>query len=130
MREQNGQQPVEMIMAQGMMANLSTPAFLVDRAGTLVFFNTSAARLLGVSYEEAGAMVADDWASRFSPIGENGEPVPRQELPLTIAVSEGRPVHRAMRIVGADGASRAIEVSAFPIVGRRGQTGAMAIFWN
>ena len=130
MREQNGQQPVEMIMAQGMMANLSTPAFLVDRAGTLVFFNTSAARLLGVSYEEAGAMAAEDWGSRFTPTGEDGEPLPRQELPLAIAVAEGRPAHRAMRIVGADGTSRAIEVSAFPIVGRRGQTGAMAIFWN
>jgi PAS domain-containing protein len=119
-----------MIMAQGMMANLSTPAFLVDRAGTLVFFNASAGRLLGVSYEEAGAMPADDWASRFAPAGDDGEPLPLNELPLAIAVSGGRPAHRAMRIVGADGVTRPIEVSAFPIVGRTGQTGAMAIFWN
>jgi PAS domain-containing protein len=130
MREQNGQNPVEMIMAQGMMANLSTPAFLVDKAGTLVFFNASAARLLGVSYEEAGALPADDWGAKFSPTTEEGEPLALRELPLAIAVAEGRPVHRMMRIVGADGVSREIEVSAFPIVGRRGQTGAMAIFWN
>lgn len=117
-------------MAQGMMANLSTPAFLVDRAGTLVFFNAPAGRLLGVSYEEAGIMSAEEWASRFAPSGEDGEPVPLNELPLVMAVSDGRPAHRAMQIVGADGATRAIEVSAFPIVGRTGQTGAMAIFWN
>jgi PAS domain-containing protein len=130
MREQNGQSPVEMIMAQGMMANLSTPAFLVDRAGTLVFFNTSAGRLLGVSYEEAGAMPADEWAARFSPTGEDGEPLPLAELPLAVAVSHGRPAHQTIGIVAADGVSRTIEVSAFPIVGRSGQTGAMAIFWN
>jgi PAS domain-containing protein len=129
-REQNGQNPVEMIMAQGMMANLSTPAFLVNTAGALVFLNAAASRLLGVSYEDAGAMPAEDWGSRFEPTSEDGEPVPPAELPLAIAVSEGRPAHRMMSIVGADGVSRTIEVSAFPIVGRRGQTGAMAIFWN
>jgi PAS domain-containing protein len=130
MRERSGRNPVEMIMAQGMMANLSTPAFLVDKSGTLVFFNVSAARLLGVSYEETGAIAAEEWAARFSPTSDEGEPLGQRELPLAIAVSQGRPAHRMMRIVGADGVSRAIEVSAFPIVGRRGQTGAMAIFWN
>lgn len=130
MREQDGQQPVELIMAQGMMANLTTPAFLVDRAGTLIFFNTAAARLLGVSYEEAGAMSAEDWGNRFSPTSQAGEPLPVAELPLAVALSEGRPAYRLMHIVSADGVTRSIEVSAFPIVGRRGQSGAMAIFWD
>ena len=95
MREQGGQNPVEMIMAQGMMANLSTPAFLVDRAGNLVFFNSSAARLLGVSYEEAGALPVDDWSSRFSPTTEDGEPLAPGERPLAIAAAEdGRLIRR------------------------------------
>lgn len=117
-------------MAQGMMANLSTPAFLVDRAGTLVFFNAPAGRLLGVSYEEAGTMSPAEWESRFSPASEEGDPLQSSELPLSIAVAGGRPAHRHMQITGADGTTRSIEVSAFPIVGRTGQTGAMAIFWN
>ncbi len=115
-------------MAQGMMANLSTPAFLVDAVGTLVFFNASAARILGISYEDAGAMSPADWASRFSPEAD-GEPLKPEELPLSIALAEGRPAYRAMKIIGSEGQSQPIEVSAFPIVGRRGQTGAMAIFW-
>ena len=119
-----------MIMAQGMIANLTTPAFLVDRVGTLVFFNAPASRLLGINYEDAGAMPHDEWGTRFSPMSDDGDPLMTRELPLAIAVSEGRPAYRTMRIVGADGAQRAIEVSAFPIVGRTGQTGAMAIFWN
>jgi PAS domain-containing protein len=129
-REQAGQQPVEMIMAQGMMAHLITPALLVDHAGTLVFFNAPAARLLGVSYEEAGAMPPEEWAGRFSPETADGEPLSLEQLPISIALAEGRPTYLAMRIHAADGAMRSIEVSAFPIVGRRGQTGALAIFWN
>lgn len=117
-------------MAQGMMANLSTPAFLVDRSGTLVFLNAPASRLLGVSYEEAGSIATEDWGARFEPSSEDGKPLTAGDLPLAIAVSEGRPAHRTMSIVGADGVSRTLEVSAFPIVGRQGQTGAMAIFWN
>lgn len=117
-------------MAQGMMANLSTPAFLVDTAGRLVFLNAPASRLLGVSYEDAVAIAAEDWGSRFNAATEEGEPLQFGELPLAIAVSEGRPAHRVMNIVGADGVSRTIEVSAFPIVGLHGQSGAMAIFWN
>ncbi len=30
-------------MARGLMSNLTTPAFLVDEAGTLVFYNEGAA---------------------------------------------------------------------------------------
>jgi PAS domain-containing protein len=129
-REKGGQTPVELIMAQGMMAHLTTPAFLVDRAGTLIFFNEAAGRLLGEAYEDAGAMPADVWATRFAPTTVEDEPLAPKQLPLSIAVAEGRPAHQRLRIVGADGATRTIEVTAFPIVGRTGQTGAMAIFWN
>ena len=117
-------------MAQGMMAHLITPALLVDRVGTLVFFNTPAARLLGVSYEEAGAMPPEEWAGRFSPQAADGQPLSPEQLPISIALAEGRPTYMGMRIHAADGVVRPIEVSAFPIVGRRGQTGALAIFWG
>jgi hypothetical protein len=35
-----------------------------------------------------------------------------------------------MGIEADDGVERQIEVSAFPIVGRAGQSGALAIFWG
>ena len=52
------QRPVELILARGLMSNLTTPAFLVDPDGTLVFFNEAAGELLGLRYEEAGPMTA------------------------------------------------------------------------
>jgi len=35
-----------------------------------------------------------------------------------------------MRIHSADGDDRTIEVTAFPVVGHDGQSGAIAIFWS
>ncbi|HEX3510992.1 MAG TPA: PAS domain-containing protein [Solirubrobacteraceae bacterium] len=125
----SAQHPVELIMARGLATNLSTAVFLVDADGKLLFFNEAAGELLGVQFEEVGPMAADEWGARFSPIGEDGQPVPVAELPLTIALS-GRPAYAPMRIRSGRGEHREIEVSAFPLTGRGGQTGALAIFWN
>jgi PAS domain-containing protein len=124
------QHPVELIMARGFTSNLTTPAFLVDDAGNLIFFNEAAGELLGVRFEEAGAMGPHEWGGRFAPTALDGRPLPVEELPLAIALNEARPAHSHMRIRSADGESRDIEVSAFPVVGRAGPRGAIAIFWE
>jgi PAS domain-containing protein len=124
------QYPVEVIMARGLMSNMATAAFLVDNVGTLIFFNEVAGELLGVRFEDAGPMAAEEWGSRFTPMALDGRPLPLEELPLAIAISQGRPAHGPMRIVPARGEERAIEVCAFPIAGRDGQSASMAIFWD
>jgi PAS domain-containing protein len=121
---------VEVIMARGLMSNMTTPAFLVDPGGTLIFFNEAAGELLGVSFEDAGPMAPDEWGGGFKPSAIDGRPLALEELPLGIAVSQGRPAHRLMRIVSAVGEERDIEVSAFPIFGRAGQSASLAIFWD
>jgi PAS domain-containing protein len=126
----SSQHPVELIMARGFTANLVTPAFLIDRDGTLIFFNESAGDLLGVSFEEAGPMAPEEWGGRFAPTSLDGRDLGLEELPLTIALNEGRPAHSPMRIRAADGEVHEIEVSAFPIVGEGGQHGSLAIFWE
>jgi PAS domain-containing protein len=124
------QHPVEIILARGFVSNLVTPAFLVDADGTLVFYNEAAADLLGVGFEEAGPMPAQEWGSRFEPVGPDGIVLALDELPLAIAINEGRPAHREMRIHAAGGEERMLEVTAFPIVGLEGRSGAIAIFWS
>jgi PAS domain-containing protein len=124
------QHPVEVIMARGLMSNMTTPAFLVDNGGTLIFFNEAAGELLGLSFEDAGPMAPEEWGSRFTPHALDGRPLPLEELPLAVAMNEARPAHSLMRIVSAVGDERDIEVSAFPIVGRGGQSASLAIFWD
>lgn len=124
------QYPVEIIMARGLMSNLQTPAFMVDGEGTLIFFNEAAGEILGLRYEEAGPMPAQEWGTRFEPLDPDGRAVAVDDLPLAIAIREARPAHRPLRIRSAKGELRDIEITAFPIVGREGQSAAMAIFWD
>ena len=124
------QHPVEIILARGFVSNLATPAFLVGSDGTLVFYNEAAADLLGVGFEEAGPMPAQEWGMRFDPVDADGSPLAVEDLPLAIALNHARPAHREMRIHAADGDDRTIEVTAFPVVGHDGQSGAIAIFWS
>jgi PAS domain S-box-containing protein len=124
------QRPVELILARGLMSNLTTPSFLVDPEGTLVFFNEAAGELLGLRYEEAGPMDLPEWGTRFIPLGEDGRQIPVEDLPLAIALREERPVHVRFTVRSLRGDERDIEVSAFPIVGNAGMQGAMAIFWD
>jgi len=123
------QHPVELILARGLATNLTTAVFLVDADGTLLFFNEPAGALLGVQFEEAGPMAADEWGARFAPTTPEGDPLSVSDLPLALAIG-GRAAHSSMRIHSATGEVRDIEVTAFPLAGRSGQTGALAIFWD
>jgi PAS domain-containing protein len=123
------QQPIELIQTRGLMSNLTTPAFLVDMEGNLVFFNDAAGDLLGLRYEEAGTMGPQEWGTRFEPLREDGSPFPVDHLPLSVALSRNRPSHERMRIRSITGVDAEIEVCAFPITGTEGTRGALAIFW-
>jgi PAS domain-containing protein len=124
-----GQRPLELIHARNLMTGLSTPAFLVDEDGVLVFYNEAAGVLLGRRFEEVGRMGPEDWGTAFGPFDAEGERLDPEELPLTIALRRGRPGHSRFRIRALDGAEHRIEVSAIPIQTTEGTSGAMAVFW-
>ena len=123
------QRPLELILARNLMSALSTPAFLVDEGGLLVFYNEAAGLLLGKRFEELGTVGAAEWGSLFGPFDEDGEPIPYEELPLVAAVRGGRPAHAELSIRSTDGGEHAVEVSAFPILTAHGSQGAIAVFW-
>ena len=91
---QRPQKPLELILACNLLTSISIPAFLVDNRGLLLFYNEAAGTLLGIPFEEAGRMEAQEWGTRFGPIGSNGEPIPFDQLPLVIALREGDPPTR------------------------------------
>lgn len=124
-----GQRPLELILARNLMAGLSTPAFLVDEDGVVVFYNEAAGAMLGRRFEEAGRMQPAEWGEAFGPFDRDGVPMAFDELPLTVALRAGRPAHDRFRIHAVDGRDHEIEVSAIPIMTTEGTRGAMAIFW-
>lgn len=123
------QKPLELILARNFLTNLSTPAFLVDAAGAIIFYNEAAGALLGLSFEEFGRKTADEWGRAIGPFGAGGEPIPIEELPTTKALRRRRPAHGRFVIRSLEGTEHEIEASALPIVAEGGQEGAMIFIW-
>jgi PAS domain-containing protein len=125
------QRPLELILARNLLTAISTPAFLVDDDAQLLFYNEAAGALLGVSFEEAGRMSAEQWTARFGPLERDGKPVSVEELDLTRSLREGRPAHARFRIRAVDGQEHSIEASALPISSAQAgdRSGAIIVFW-
>jgi PAS domain-containing protein len=123
------QRPLELILARNLLSALSTPAFLVDEGGLLVFYNEAAGLLLGKRFEDLGTVEAQEWGALFGPFDHDGAPIPYDELPLVGAVRSGRPAHATFRVRSTDGAEVEVEASAFPILTAHGSRGAIAVFW-
>ncbi|MBS1886343.1 MAG: hypothetical protein JSU06_04055 [Actinobacteria bacterium] len=123
------QKPLELILARNLMSALSTPAFLVDEGGLLVFYNDAAGTLLGRGYDEVGQVGPREWGGLFGPYDGAGDAIPYDDLPLVRAVRAGRPAHASFGLRAFDGRIHEVECSAFPILTARGSQGAIAILW-
>lgn len=125
------QREIEVILSRQLASYLATPVFIVDEAGTLVFYNEPAEHILGQRFEETGEMPVEEWVTASTARDDAGKPIPRERLPLMIALNEVRPVHGSFWIVGADNVRRRIATTAFPLIGQAGRhLGAIAIFWE
>jgi PAS domain-containing protein len=125
------QKDLVLILARDLADKLASAAFVVDRDGTLVYFNERCSEILGRTFAEVGEMKKDDWSTRFSPTTLEGSPIPPEDLALVRAINEHVPTHEKIRIQGADGATRRIAVTALPFFARRDEfVGAMAVFWE
>jgi PAS domain-containing protein len=121
--------PLELILARNLLSSLSTPAFLVDQAGDIVFYNEGASTLLGRRFEDGGPMKAAEWTSTFGPFEADGKPIPFEQLKLTQALRGNKPAHARFAIRSLAGVRHLIEASALPIVGAEGFHGAIVVFW-
>jgi PAS domain-containing protein len=122
---------VEMILMKQIASYLAMPIFVVDATGSLAYYNEPAEALLGRRYDETGEMPLEEWGTIWIPTTESGEPIPPEDLPLSIAVTARRPAHGSFWITGLDGVRRRITVTAFPLVGQSDRDlGSVAIFWE
>ena len=125
------QKPIELILMRQLASTLAVPIFLVDAVGTLAFFNEPAERVLGRRFEETGEMPLDEWSTVWVLSEIDGSQLKPDRAPLRIAVTERRPERGEYWLRGLDGASRRIEVTAFPLMRGTDQVlGAVALFWE
>lgn len=122
------EQPLELILARNLVSLVSLAALLVDVDGRIVFYNEAAADIVGSPFEEIGTLTREEWNTRYGPFDVDGAPLPAEELPLTIAVREGRPAYARLRVRGDRGLLD-VEAGALPLLGPAGYHGAMVFFW-
>lgn len=129
--EPKRQKHLVLILAREFASQLSTPVFITDDQGQLVFYNEPAEDVLGRTFAEAGELPANEWHSIFSVQRLDGEPMPLEEMPGGVALLERRPAHSSFCITGLDGRKRVISATAFPLMGHEDELhGVVAIFWE
>ena len=125
------QKDLVLILAKDLADKLASAAFVVDRDGTLVYFNERCSEILGRTFAEVGEMKMDEWSTTFSPTTPEGSPISPEDLALVRAINHHEPAHEKIKIQSADGTTRHIAVTALPFFSRREEfVGAMAVFWE
>ena len=120
-----------LILARELASNLSTPMFLLDAHGTLVYFNDAAAQLLGKQFADLGEIPADEFGESLQLALPDGQPLRRRQSPAGIAFFERHPAHRKLLATSYDGVRRQYEATAYPLFGSEGEMhGVMALFWH
>ena len=125
------QRDIGLILMRQLASGLAVPLILVDAEGDLLFFNEPAEVLLGQRFDEVGDLPLDQRRRIFAFRDEQGQPLPDDQPPLVVALREQRPVHRRVWARTFDGRDRAIEGTAFPLLGPGGHLiGGVAMFWE
>ena len=120
-----------LILARELGANLATPMFLIDAAGTLVFYNEAAELLIGRPFAELGEIPALDFGEELRLSDIDGAPVRRRDTPAGIAFFEHRPAHKLLVATAYDGVRRRVEVTAYPLFGATDDMqGVLNVFWE
>ena len=124
------QRNVALILARELAVNLSTPMWIWDEQGELVFYNEHVLEILGSRSADVGVGKLEE-LPQFVPTDLDGNPIDVDELPSAIAIKQQRPSQQKLRIVGLDGVKRTVSVTAFPLFARGGEfVGAVSVFWE
>jgi len=125
------QQPVELILLKQWAEHMASSVWLMDAAGTLVYYNEPAEATLGLRFDEAGEIKAGQLADLFHTTAPDGSPLAGEDLPIVRALTHNEPSHAEMRIRDRTGEWHNIEVTALPLVAAsQRKLGAIAIFWE
>lgn len=120
-----------LILARELASNLATPMFLLDGGGMLVFYNDAAAMLLGKPFAELGEIPSGEFGAALELTTLDGEPIRRRDSPSGVAFFEQQPSHMTVMATTYNGARRAFEATAYPLLGATGEMhGVVAVFWE
>ena len=76
------QRPLELILARNLITKLSTPRFLVDGEGELVFYNEAAGAFWASASRRSGAWAPEEWRQRLRALRPRGRRLDVEHIPL------------------------------------------------
>ncbi|HUP16350.1 MAG TPA: PAS domain-containing protein [Acidimicrobiia bacterium] len=125
------QHPIEMILLKQWASLIAVPVWITDADGRLVYYNEPTEEIIGMRFEDAGEMSADQLAEVFVICDIDGSPLATDERPLMIALTKQLSAHRRIRFLRFDKQWREIAVTAIPIIGEGNRhLGAMVTMWE
>jgi PAS domain-containing protein len=123
--------PIQIILARQLASSLAMPILIVDTDGTLIYYNEPAEAILNQRFEETGEISADTWSTLFALADEERVPIPQQDRPTMMALSERRPFSRTVWMQCGHRDWKHMNITAFPLIGEGRQfLGAQMIFWE
>jgi PAS domain-containing protein len=114
------QRSLELILARTLAGHLAVPAFIVDATSTIVWFNESAERLLGLPFEATAELSIEEFISVLDLRDMDGAPMKPEGLPFAAAVTQAQPGIVVARL-GAMSDALEIMIATLPLVGRDGE---------
>jgi PAS domain-containing protein len=130
-RAMPNQQAVETILLRQLASYLTVPIWIMDAGGNLLYYNEPAEKLLGVRFDDAGPINAEQLADLFRVTDMEGEAMPDEGMPVVRALTTRTPAHGSLRFLSLDQIWHDIEVSALPLEGQGGRfLGVFASFWE
>jgi PAS domain-containing protein len=119
-----------LILARELASNLSTPMFLLDATGMLVFLNDAAELLVGRTFAELGEIPGLEFGEMLQLRHADDSPMRRRDSPAGIAFFQRRPAHKLVRATCFDGATRDVNATAYPLFGAQQELhGVVTVFW-
>lgn len=120
-----------LIRAKHLAESVTTPTFIADREGTLIYYNEAAEALLGHRFADHGPMPASKWGEIFNVRARDDSPFPLDAMPGWMEVQQHRPALGHLKFSTAAGEDRFIAVCAVPLFTSQEQfEGAIVIFWE
>jgi len=120
-----------MILLKQWASLIAVPVWITDADGRLVYYNEPTEEIIGMRFEDAGELSADQLAEVFVISDIDGSPLANDDRPLMIALTKQMSAHRRIRFLRVDKQWREIAVTAIPIIGEGNRhLGAMVTMWE
>jgi PAS domain-containing protein len=120
-----------LIRAKHLAESVTTPMFLIDNEGNMIFFNEAAEAKVGRPFADVGQIPVTEWQEQFRVRGLDDTPFPLEAMPGWMQLQKERSGVGHVLFTSFDGRDLYIAVCALPLFSGPDQfEGALVLFWE